>query len=282
MTKKHGTARVRGLAAELKELRSDSGMTTREVAKRVGMSASSLNRMELGNRVIEPEELAALLVVYGVMGVERERLLGLAREAGLPGWWETTGAELPKPLPALINFEMEAVEINHVAMLRIPGLMQTADYIRAIMTSGQMPGSNMERMVSTRLGRQAILTRPHPPQYLAIIDEAALCRPIGGPSVMAQQLRHVVTLADRPNIDVRVIPFEHGAHTGLDGSYAIMEFAKARTIVLLEHKRSSLFVDEPEDVLPFHEATETLLAAALGSPDSVEFLVRMAADYDKR
>jgi Domain of unknown function (DUF5753) len=99
---------------------------------------------------------------------------------------------------------------------------------------------------------------------------------------MAEQLRHMISLAARPFVDIRVIPFEHGPHIGLDGTYVTMEFAKARPIIYLEHIRSSLFLDDPGDVLPFQEATDTLMQAALGSADSVEFLARAAAGYDRR
>lgn len=258
-----------------------AGLNTREAAARAGLSASTLNRIELGNRVIEVEDMAALLVVYGVAGVERERLLNLTREAGLPGWWETTGAKLPKEVPALITFESDATRIVEVSLLRIPGLLQIPAYIRAILTSAGVTGSAREAMVSARLGRRAILTRPVPPRYVVIIDEAALRRPIGGPQVMAEQLRHVIAHADLPHVEVRVLPFARGAHTGLDGTYVTLDFAKARSIVYLEHKRSSLFVDEPEDVAPFQEATDILMEAALDSPESVEFLSRVAADYDR-
>jgi transcriptional regulator with XRE-family HTH domain len=282
MAKKHGTARIRGLAAELRDLRDKAGLNTRDAARRVGLSPATLNRMELGNRDITPEDMASLLVVYGVIGVERERLLAMARDAGLPGWWERSGKGIPDELPALINFESEATRIVEVAPLRIPGLLQIPDYIRALMRSGGVVSTAMEGMVATRLGRQAVLTRPRPPHYLTIIDEPVLRRPVGGPQVMADQLRHMINLATRPNVDVRVIPLDRGAHTGLDGTYVTLDFPKARTIVYLEHKRSSLFVDEPDDVIPFHEATDTLIQTALGSPESVNFLAQVAAEYDQR
>jgi transcriptional regulator with XRE-family HTH domain len=282
MTKNHGTARIRGLAAELKDLRDKAGLNTRDAAQRVGLSPATLNRMELGNRDITPEDMASLLVVYGVTGVERERLLAMAREAGLPGWWEKPGTRSHKETPALINFESEATRIVHVTMLRIPGLLQIPDYMRAVMASRGASASATEAMVSTRLGRQAVLTRPRPPEYLAIIDEAALHRPIGGSSVMAEQLRQVITTSGRPNVEVRVIPFDRGAHTGLDGTYVTLEFAKAGPLVLLEHKQSSLFLDAPEDIRPFQEATDTLLETALTPPESVKFLEQFAAHYDQR
>lgn len=279
---RYGTARIRSLAGELKDLRDQAGLNTREAAVKVGMSASTLNRLENGGRTIDPEEVSALLVAYGVTGVERERLLSSAREVNLPGWWETSGSGgLPKELPPLIGFEAEAVAIADVSMLLVPGLLQTADYIRGVMTATGVVKPDVETMVAARLGRQAVLTRPQPPRYLAILDEAVVRRPVGDSQVMADQLRHIIACARKPHVDVRVLPFSHGAHTGLDGTYVVLEFAKARTIVHLEHKRSSLFVDEPDDVAPFHTATDTLLATALGPADSLEFLADVAADFSE-
>jgi transcriptional regulator with XRE-family HTH domain len=279
---RHGTARIRSLAGELKDLRDQAGLNTREAAAKVGMSASTLNRLENGSRTIDPEEVSALLVAYGVTGVERERLLSLAREVNLPGWWETSGSGgLPKHLPALIGFEAEATMIVHVSMLLVPGLLQTADYIRGVMSGMGVRGPDLETRVATRLGRQAVLTRPQPPQYLAILDEAVLRRPVDGAHIMADQLRHIIECAQKPHVDVRVLPFSRGAHTGLDGTYIVLEFDKARTIAYLEHKRSSLFVDEPDDVAPFHTATDTLLATALGPADSLKFLASASHDFSE-
>nr|WP_042185907.1 helix-turn-helix transcriptional regulator [Kibdelosporangium sp. MJ126-NF4] len=278
---KRGTARIRGLAAELKDLRAESGLNTRDAAKRVGMSAATLNRMELGNRVIGPEETSALLAIYGVTGKERERVLAMSRETALPDWWVASRATTPKHLRNLIRFEAEATRIIDVSMLRIPGLMQTADYTRALMAAAQVPSQIAERRISNRLERQRVLTRLQPPYCLTIIDEAALSRPVGGPRVMAEQLRHIMDLSRLRNVEVRVIPFERGAHTGLDGSYITLEFAKARPLIFLEHKRATGYIDDPGDVVPYRQATDTLMEAALDSPESVDFLARKAAAYDK-
>jgi transcriptional regulator with XRE-family HTH domain len=282
MSAKHNTARMRSLATDLADLRVAAGLNTRDAAKLVGMSASTLNRLENGGKTIEPEHVSALCVAYGVTGSERERLLALSREPHMPGWWETSGSPLPQQLPALIRFESEATRITNAAMLLIPGLLQTAEYCRSIMSAAGIVGTEREAMVATRLGRQAILSKSHPPAYLAILDEAALRRPIGDRTVMAAQLRHIIEQAiAKPHVEVRVIPFVKGTHTGLDGSYMLLEFAKARSIAYLEHKRSSLFLDEPEEVDPFHEATDTLLGTALGPGDSLEFLASVSADYGK-
>lgn len=279
---RHGTARIRSIATELKDLREKAGLTTRDAAQKVDMSAATLNRLENGTRAINPEEVSALLVAYDVIGVDRERLLKLSREANMPGSWQTNNGALPKELPALITFESEARAITHVSMVRIPGLLQTPGYIRAVMTATELSGQDMDTKVTARLGRQSILGKPAPPRYLAILDEAVLRRPVGGAHVMAEQLAHIIDLARRPHIDVRVLPFERGAHTGLDGTYVVLEFAKARSIVHLEHKRSSQFVDEPEDVAPFRAATDTLLGMALGPADSLMFLASASDDFSER
>ena len=278
MTARHATARMRSLATELTDLRVKAGLTTREAAKLIGTSPSSLNRLENGGKVIAAEDVSALLVAYGVTGVKRGELLGLARESDIQGWWET-GGSLPRQATALITFEAQAARIVDASMLLVPGLLQTAEYARAVMTATGVTGSEMEAMVSARLGRQAVLSKPRPPAYLAIIDEAVLRRPMGGAGVMAAQLRRIVEATRKPHLDVRVLPFARGGHTGLDGAYVLLEFAAERPIVHLEHKRSGLFMDEPDDVSPFQTATDTLVATALGPADSTEFLASVAGDF---
>jgi transcriptional regulator with XRE-family HTH domain len=281
MPKRPATVRARGLGAELRELRHNTGLSTRAVAARLDWSPSMLNRIENGQRTITTEDVSALLVLYEITGAERDRLLGLARDSTQPGWWETRAPGLPSQLTALIGFESQATHITDVQLALIPGLLQTPEYTRALMQGGGVPALEAETRVATRLGRQAVLSRPHPPEYLAIIDEASLRRPVGDEAVMAEQLRHVVRVAKRQNTTVQVIPYQQGAHPGLNGAYVILKFAKARTIVHLEHKRSSLFLDEPDDVKPFVAGVDTLREVALDPAQSAAFLDTVAAEYDR-
>jgi hypothetical protein len=216
-----------------------------------------------------------------VTGTERDRLLELARTADHPGWWEITTSQLPTQLTALIGFESEATHITYIDLLLIPGLLQIPEYARALLAGLGVAKSEIETLVVTRLGRQAILSKPNPPHYLAIIDEAALRRPIGGPQVMTAQLRHIVTVSKRPNVTVQVIPFSHGVHPGLDGPYVLLNFAKAQPLVHLEHKRSGTFVDESDDVEVFTQTTETLRTTALDSTQSIEFIMSIAREYEE-
>jgi transcriptional regulator with XRE-family HTH domain len=281
MPRRKTTVRTRGLGAELRDLRANTGLSTRAVAQQLGWSASTLNRMETGQRAITAEDVSALLVVYGVTGPDRDRLLDAARDSDRPGWWETTHAGLPEKLPALIGFESQATQITDVSLVLIPGLLQTPEYTRAVMQACGVPPVDAETLVATRLGRQAVLSRPDPPEYLAILDEAALRRPVGGRAAMAEQLRHVTQATERSNVTVQLIPFDRGAHTGLDGPFVVLDFTMAQTVVHLEHKRASLFVDEANNVAPFVSAVDTLRGMALDPRRSAEFIASVAAEYDR-
>ncbi|MDT3443605.1 MULTISPECIES: helix-turn-helix transcriptional regulator [unclassified Pseudofrankia] len=281
MPRRPPSARARGLGAELRDLRATTGLSARAVADRLAWSPSTLSRLENGLRSISPEDVATLLVVYQVTGDDRDRLLALAREIDRPGWWETGPAGIPNQLTALIGFEAQASRITDVAMLLIPGLLQTPDYARAVMTGGDVPAHEIDARVATRLGRQAVLTRADPPHLHVLLDEAAIRRPIGGPAVMAAQLRHLAATGTRPNITVQVLPSALGAHPGIDGSYVILQFDKAPTLIHLEHLRSSLFVDDPADVKPFLSAADTLAAQALDAAASADFLTTAADDHEQ-
>lgn len=282
MPRRPPSARARGLGAELRDLRAGHSLTSRSVAAQLGWSPSTLSRLENGLRGISVEEVAALLVVYKVTGAERDRLLALARDIDRPGWWETGLPGLPNQLSALIGFESQASRIVDVAMLLVPGLLQTADYARAVMVDGGVAAHEVEPRVVTRLGRQTVLSRPDPPDLHVLLDEGVVRRPVGGPDVMAGQLRHIVALGRRPAVTVQVIPFGVGAHLGVHGSYVALDFEKSSSIVHLEHLRSSLFVDEPEDVRPFLDAVDTLAGQALDPTGSAEFLEAAADAYERR
>lgn len=281
MTDKQSAARARALANELRDLRRAAGLTTKEAAEKVDVSPATLNRSELGLRTPPPEEVSSMLTAYGVKGVEKQRVLTLARAANPAGWWETGGNALPKQLPTLITFEGEATKITNFEPLLVPGLLQTHAYMRAVMESGGIPDADADGRVAARAGRQTVLTRKRPPRYLVIIDEAVLRRPFGGRTVMAEQIRHIIAVAELPNATVQVIPFDRGGYP-IYGPFLLLQFSKTGAIVHLEHKQASGFLDEPDDTAPFQALTDTLKAVALDPAATSEFLAAVAADYDKR
>lgn len=271
------TARSRGLGAEVRKLRKRAELRLEALADRCGWSRATLGRIEAGTKIPSETEIAIVLGTLGVKGYERARLLELARSAHQPHWWEIGYSGLPEQLVALVDFERTATRITDVSLALVPGLLQTADYARAIVGAGGVAGDGLESRVALRLGRQSILTRKDPTELHAILDESVLHRTIGGRAVMAEQLRHVVRMARRSNVTVRVVRFEAGAYVGLGGSQLLLEFQRQRAIVHLEHRRSSLFLDDPVETSPFFEAVPSLVRVALNPAESVDLIATRVA-----
>ncbi len=273
------TVRARGLGAELRDLRNRVGLPMTKVGDQMGWSVATVSRIETGQRGVSSEEVAALLVVYKVAPDERERLLALAREADQPGWWETGDPRLPRQLTTLIRFEAETTRITDVSTILVPGLLQTPAYSREVMRAAGIPDADAETRVVTRQGRQAVLRGANPPHLTVFLDEAAVRRPIGDRSVMVEQMHRLVEEGRRENVSLRVLPFACGGHAALAGSFAVLEFAKAATIVHFEHKRAGLFLDRREDVDSFLYALNRLEGIALDPAGSLEFLANTARTY---
>jgi transcriptional regulator with XRE-family HTH domain len=266
------TARSRGLGAEVRKLRKNAGLRLEELAELCGWSRATFGRIESGDKVPTDTEIAIVLGTLGVKGNERKRLLELASDAHQTHWWEVGYSELPSQLVSLLEFERTATKITDLALGFIPGLLQTADYARAVIATGGVSECTLESRVSLRLGRQSVLTRKKPVELHALIDESVLHRPVGGGDVMAEQLRHLIRVGQRPHVTIQVVPFSAGEHCGLNGSNMILEFQRQRPIVHLEHRRSAIFVDEPEDTFLFLKAASSVAKAALSSTDSVELI----------
>lgn len=272
-------ARMRALAMELKVLRAQAGLNTQKAAQRIGTSTATLNRTEKAKRISHITDVAALLAVYGVTGPERRRLLDLAENLSAREWLET-GDRLPRLLPALAGFEAAATTIVNFGPSFVPGLLQAPGYARALMALADTDEQGREERVAARLDRQKVLTKVISPNYVAILDEAALRRPVGGSEVMAQQIHWLIGRARQPHMTILVIPFKHGGYRN-PGMFSLFEFRSDPAIVYVENDGASGFLDAPDDIDKFQRRTATLVQHALGSADTVNFLTRMAADYER-
>ncbi|CRK60584.1 hypothetical protein [Alloactinosynnema sp. L-07] len=280
MSEYHGTARARALAAELKQLREDSGLTTVQIAARVGMSAPVLNRSENEKRIPNPEEVSALLVVYGVGGKERKRLMDLARQANSDDWLEFVSDEPDPSNMPLSFFEQQASLISHFNPLMIPGMFQTAAYAHAVMRDAGLEPEDAEARVTARMNRQMMLHKPNGPHYLAIIEEAALRRPIGGKPLLAQQIRGLMETAKLPTVEIRVIP---DRWTGFvpHGAFSLLEFRKATPLVFIEHLTFRGFIHRPDDTRPLQALRDRLVTISMGAGETVDFLTHVVADLER-
>jgi transcriptional regulator with XRE-family HTH domain len=280
MPKPKPKPQARGLAAGLRAARKETKQTIMEVIAQLGWSQSMLSRIETGKRNASPEEVSALVTLYRITGERRDQLLGLARDIDRPNWLETRYSEVPEQAKTLAQYESEATRLVYVSTILVPGLLQITSYARALMSAVGVPASDIEARVKLRLDRQRVLMGKTSPRLVAVMDEAVFRRRIGGRRVMTDQLRHLLAMADRPNVELRVIPFDHGGHAAVAGPYFLLEFANARPVVHLEHAYSGIFLHEQKDVDPYVESTASLNAVALDHEQSLRMVAEVLADYD--
>ncbi|TDD41354.1 helix-turn-helix domain-containing protein [Saccharopolyspora elongata] len=274
-----GSPKARNLGAELRKAREDVGITALRLAQKLEVSRARLQRWENGTTVPTPAEVASYLTYLNINGAERDRVVQLADEVDAGNWTTSDTSGARTELTTLIETERTCTEMVNVAPLLIPGLLQTDEYIRAVM--GDL--DDVENRVHLRLGRQSILTkRRNAPRYSVFISEWVLREPIGGPAVMADQLRHIVDMAKRENISVRVIPSGartmHPAHAGM---FVLFRFPKASPIVHLEHYGPASFLYNTKDVAIYERAEEVLRTVALSEAESASLMAKIATEMEQ-
>ncbi|MCT9076086.1 helix-turn-helix domain-containing protein [Streptomyces fulvoviolaceus] len=277
----HGPAvRRRKLGAELRALRTSAGLTSGEAARLVGWHQSKVSRIETGASGVKPADVRLLLDAYEVQDAQlRELLLALAGSdegGGRHHWWHAYRGVLPPTYRDFISLESQASAMRTLETSVVPGLLQTPEYARAV-TSASVDGLDDERLdalVEVRLARQDVL-RSHPPLELtAVLDEAVLRREIGGPEVMAHQLRRLLEAALLPQVRLQVLPFTAGAHIGITGPFVIFSFSSTSDldVVVLDHLTSSLYLERKEDLQAYTEAFNALQIHALSPEDSLDYI----------
>jgi len=251
------------LGAQLRRLREAARISREDAGHTIRASDSKISRLELGRVGFKERDVVDLLALYGVTDeAERDALLTLAREANAPGWWYPYNDVLPSWFQVYIGLEGAASLIRTYEIQFVPGLLQTPDYARATAGAGHLgtPGAEIERRVSLRMTRQRLLTRPNPPRLWAVVDEAVLRRPIGGPEVMRKQIEHLIDLTQRPNITLQLIPFRFGGHAAEGGAFSILRFPEPDLpdVIYIEQLTSALYLDKREDVDQYTQAMERL------------------------
>jgi uncharacterized protein DUF5753/helix-turn-helix protein len=276
------TLRRRRLSAELRRLRVSTDRTAAQVDARLGWTEGKLARMERGDWLRpNPRDIEDLLNLYEVSDPDqRDYLITLARQGRERGWWHPY-RELSTTYSTYIGLEAEAASVLTFQLIVIPGLLQTADYARAIIGrgSGEISEDEIERRVDVRTARQQLLTRADDPMRLwAIMDEAALRRPVGDEEVMRAQLEHLLEMARLPKVTLQVIPFSAGAHPGTLGAFALMEFPHPDDpdAAYVETVGGELFVEQPPEVRAYQIAFQRLTAYALSPTDTLRFIADMA------
>ncbi|MER5632316.1 helix-turn-helix domain-containing protein [Streptomyces nitrosporeus] len=276
------TVRRRRLGQELRRLRELKGMTAEEVAERLLVSQSKISRLENGRRSISQRDVRDLCGVYEVEDHRVvDSLMQMAKDSRQQGWWHAFG---DIPYSVYIGLETDAESLRVYEPQVLPGLLQTRSYAEALISGAlpEAPPSDIDKRVNVRLRRQERVSSPDNPLRLwAVIDESALRRQVGDKQVMTEQLEHLIEQSQLPHVTVQVLPFEMGAHPGINGQYAILEFPDAAdsSVVYIEGVTSDLYLEKANDVQRYSVMYEHLRAQALNADQTREFIGGIIKGY---
>jgi transcriptional regulator with XRE-family HTH domain len=273
------TVRRRELAALLRALRNQKGLTVERVAEHLLCSPSKVSRMETGHSVATLRDIRDLCALYEVTDqAERDRLMTLARESKQQAWWQSYDLGYA----TYVGLEAEAVAISDFQSSVVPGLLQTADYARAG-HEGAMPRfspDQIEKQIEAKLTRQRILTQDNPTRFIAVLDEAVLHRVVGGPRVMEAQLERLIEAARLPNVTLQLIPFSVGAHPGLESNFNILELPDPTPgVVFVEGLVGSIYLERPDDLERYREVFKNLQIIALSPKDTIKAIVTIKTQF---
>jgi transcriptional regulator with XRE-family HTH domain len=277
------TVRRRRLGFELRRLRESAGLKLDQVAGQLDLALSTLSRIETGKAPCRSTYAAAMLDMYGVTDqAQRAVLIDMARQGQRKDWWDQYGDVLPTGFGTYVGLEAEAATLRAFEAQRVHGLLQTPDYARAALRAANRKASaeHIDRLTELRMKRQEVLERPDDPLELwAIMDEAVLRRPVGGHKVMRGQLGRLVETSELPNVTLQVLPFSQGAHAGLDGPFALLEFPGGETgevdpgVVYVEIPGGNIYLEKERQVRRWADVFDQLRAQALAPDESRDLIV---------
>jgi transcriptional regulator with XRE-family HTH domain len=273
------TVRRMLVGAELRRLRTAKGLSREEAGEAIRASEWKIHRLENGQVSFKEHDIVDLLRLYGVTDADEiAEFVVLAREANTPGWWQRYGDVLPQWFRTYVDLESAASLIRTYEGQLVPGLLQTDDYIRAVVHDASLePSEDVGRRVRLRMARQTVLTREHPPRLWAVVDEAALRRPVGGREVMRGQLERLIAATKLPNVTLQILPFAGGAHPAMVGAFSILRFADRELpdVVYLEHLTNAVYLDKREEVERYLDVMELLCVASAPPARTVGLLTRI-------
>ena len=274
------TVRRMLIGAQLRRLRTEQGISREEAGEAIRASEWKIHRLENGQVSFKERDVVDLLRLYGVADPgEVAAFVILAREANQPGWWHHYGDVLPQWFRAYVDLESAAVMIRSYEAQFVPGLLQTEEYMRAVIRGAHLDESSeeVERRIALRMARQVLLTQEHAPRLWAVVDEGALRRPVGGPDVLRVQLERLIEAAELPNVRLQVLPFAAGAHPAMVGAFSILRFPEPELpdVVYLEHLTNAIYLDKEDDVDQYLHVMETICVRAAAPDRTVELLSRI-------
>ncbi|HEV2781157.1 MAG TPA: helix-turn-helix transcriptional regulator [Actinophytocola sp.] len=274
----------RRLASELRRLRSERNRTIREVADILECSPGKISRIETGSVGARLADVRELLDIYEVHGKQRDMLLDLVRHSHRRAWWHRYAGVLPPESIRFLGLEDGASRIDEYSGLLVPGLVQTDEYLRALIGTATKDRETVERRIELRQRRRQILTKPSAPTVTFVLHEAALVALFGGPDVMARQLDHLVEMSALPSVTIRVLPLTTGEFAAAGASFTIFSFTNSDdpSIVHIEQLTSSLYREHPGDIDVYSRAFSELTAKSLDPEETRALIARHARSFRRR
>jgi transcriptional regulator with XRE-family HTH domain len=256
--------------AKLRKLRVRSGLTQRRLGDLIPIAHSRIAQYELGKE-IPPEDVNAKLDTVLEADGDLVALWGHIRRTPIPDWARK-----------FMEYEAKAIAMHKYMAHSVPGLLQTAAYARELLRLGQpwCTAEEIDAKVAARLGRQGLLRRPQPPLLWVVLDESVIRRPVGGPTVMRDQLNHVLEMARTPHVEVQVIPFVTGGHSAMGGSLTLLSFEKASDVAYLEAGHSGELVEDRAMVARHSYRYDLVHAQALPPEPSAALIQRAMEEYE--
>lgn len=278
----------RQLGRYLRDLRNQSGILVKDAARRLEWSEAKLWRIETGQTSLRSLDVEVICRLYGASPEMTEALMGLARETKARGWWQAYGDAVPEWFDLFVGLEAAATRLDLYEQELVPGLLQTEEYARTLITADnpEADDAEIERRVHLRITRQAIVRRTiDPPSLQVALNESVLRRPVGGAEVMAGQLNRLAEALELPNVALRVVPFAAGFHPGiLSGSFNILHFPlngngaeSEPPTVYADLYTGALYLDKPNEIERYSAAFAGIWDQALDESSSRE-LIRQAAE----
>jgi hypothetical protein len=260
------TARRIVLGAQLRRLREACEISRGEAWYAIRGSESKISRMELGRVGFKERDVADLLTMYQVHDeAERAEYLEMVKESNNPGWWYRYGDLMPNWLQDFVGLEESASRIQTYELQFVPGLMQTEDYVRAVVSHGrpEMTTPDIDRRVKLRMDRQKVLHRTDAPKLWAVVDESVLHRPIGGQKVLREQIEYLLEITRLPNITLQVMPYDLSGYAA-EGSFTMLRFTEPELpdLVYIEHLTNAIYLDRREEIEQYSRVVDRLTVDA--------------------
>lgn len=277
------TIQRRRLGNALRRAREEAGKTQDEAAGYIDAAASKISRLEMGQSGVKLTDLRLLLAFYEVTGDQAELMRDLARAGRRRGRWTAYAKVIPDWFRAYIDLEADATELHWYQPELVPGILQVESYMRAMKLGAAHPGAGdlSEQHIAVRRARQAIHEQNQPPYMRFILSESAIRRRIGSDAVMVEQLLHLARMAERPNISLRVLPFDTQTIGAAWAGFTIMRFDNDTTsdVVYLEDYTDATYLDSPDEVGVYVDLWNRLRDAVLNQVESRSLILRQADSY---